>query len=194
MPSKSLLRRGFQTEAERLSEKLRSELSISKFDPMDAFKLAEHLQIPVFTVDEAFTDNYSNPQYSIMSDTAKFSAFWMPNEDGEKIIIHNSNHSKFRQQSNIMHELAHILLGHQVPLEYAILCAELGLHYYNTKDEQEAKFLGGCLQITKAGLQWATKRYSVTQISEYYTASIEMVTYRIGVSGVGKVNKYKKAS
>lgn len=194
MPSKSLLIRGFQAEAERRSEKLRSELAISKFDPLDAFKLAEHLEIAVFTVDEAFVDNYSNPKYSVMSDTSRFSAFWMPNEDGEKIIIHNSNHSKYRQQSNIMHELAHILLGHEVPLEYAILCSELGLHYYNTKDEQEAKFLGGCLQITKAGLQWATKRYSVAQISDYYTASVDMVNYRIGVSGVGKVNRFKKAS
>ncbi len=190
MPSKSLLERGFKSKAEKIAEEYRAELGISKFDALDAFALAEHLNVSVFTVDDAFDDK-SSPHYISMSDTTKFSAMWMPNEDGDKIIIHNANHSKYRQQSNVMHELAHIIRGHKVPEAHAKLCAQYNLHYFNTLHEQEAKHLGGCLQITTPGLLWALKRFTEDQISEYYCASIEMVKYRIGVSGANRIRTYQ---
>lgn len=185
MPSKSLLKRGFKAEAERISENYRTELGISKFDPLDAFDLANHMGIPVFTVKELFEGNESDPNFSIISDTSSFSALWMPNEDGDKIILHNDNHSLKRQQSNLMHELSHIIMKHTIPDECAQLCMQLGLHYFNKEHEQEAKFLGGCLQITRAGLQWALKRnFSEEEISDHFNASVDMVKFRLNTSGV----------
>ena len=193
MPSKSILKHGFKAEADRLAEKYRAELNISKFDPLDAFKLAEHLLVQVFTVDEIFEDNESDMRYAVLSNKEKFNAMWMPNSDGEKIIIHNSNHSCKRQQSNLMHELAHIIRGHEIPDEAAIMCRQFNLPYINPLHEQEAKFLGGCLQLTRPGLQWALKNnLSYEQISDYYTASKEMVNYRIKISGVERQQYYKR--
>jgi Zn-dependent peptidase ImmA (M78 family) len=195
MPSKSLLKRGFKAEAERLSEKYREELGVSKFDPLDAFVLADHLNIPVFTVKEVFKEDSSSLNTSILCDTSKFSAMWMPNIDGDKIIIHNDNHSLKRQQSNIMHELAHIIRKHEIPVELAILCNTFNLHYFNKEHEQEAKHLGACLQITRAGLQWALKNgYSKERISNYYNASIEMVRFRLNTSGVLIQNRFASKS
>lgn len=185
MPSKSFLKRGFKTEAERLSEGYREELGFSKFDPLDAFTLAEHLDISVFTVDQIFDGHGDTMHLNTLNDPDKFSAMWMPTHDGEKIIIHNCNHSPKRQQSNLMHELAHIIRKHEIPNESAKLCRLFGLHYYNKEHEQEAKHFGGCLQITRAGLQWALKRnYTPAQISEYFNASLEMVNYRLNTTGV----------
>jgi len=193
MPSKSVLKRGFKAEAERISEKLRVELGISKFNPLDAFVLAEYLNITVFSVDEIFSDNLSHPDYQIIQNPDKFSAVWIPNSKGEKIIIHNAKHSLYRQQSNLMHELSHIIRSHEVPLEIAILCAQTGLHYYNKVQEQEAKHLGGCLQLPSAALQWALKSgYSVEEISNYYCASSDMVKYRLGISGAQKIISNQK--
>lgn len=192
MPSKSLLDRGFPKKAEKIAEDYRAALRISKFDPLDAFLLAEYIGTSIFSVDNAFEGNTEHPQYYLMQDVEKFSAMWMPNEDGDKIIIHNTNHSKFRQQSNLMHELSHIILKHEIPDEYAKLCLQLNLHYYDKKQEQEAKYLGGCLQITKPGLQWALKRnWNTEQISEYYSASTDMVNYRLGISGVRRIRYHQ---
>ncbi|MFT4060699.1 MAG: ImmA/IrrE family metallo-endopeptidase [Legionella sp.] len=191
MPSKSILPRGFKAEAERLAEKYREELGVSKFSPLNAHTLADHLSVQIFTVDELFV-NQDCDAYHRMSDPQKFSAMWIVNQKGEKLVIHNDRHSTFRQQSNLMHELAHIIRKHTVPDEQAKLCAKLGLHYYNLLHEQEAKYLGGCLQITRAGLQWALKNsYSPEEISEYYNASVEMVKYRIGITGVQKQLAYR---
>ena len=185
MPSKSVLKRGFKAKAERLSEKFRQDLGISKFDPLDAFTLATHLEVPIFSVNEIFSANPSSSYKSQLNDTSKFSAFWMLNSLGNKIIIHNDNHSSKRQQSNIMHELAHIILNHEIPLETAKLCHLFNLHYFNKEHEQEAKYFGACLQITRPGLQWALKRnFSYEEISDYFNASIEMVKFRLNSSGV----------
>ncbi|MGF7041665.1 Zn-dependent peptidase ImmA (M78 family) [Mucilaginibacter lappiensis] len=192
MPSKSVLARGFMAEAERISEGCRKDLGISKFDPLDAFKLAEHLQVDVFTVDEIFGDQTDHPDYSRMIDPDKFSAMWTPNVHGEKIIIHNDRHSRFRQQSNLMHELAHIIRKHTVPPESAVLCAQFGLHYFNPVHEQEAKYLGGCLQITRPGLQWGLKHLATVEgISDHFCASVDMVKYRIGITGVSKQYRFR---
>lgn len=191
MPSKPAFKRGFKAEAERLSEHYRSQLKNSKFDPLDAFALANHLDVPIVTVKSLFEGNESHPAFSKLSDTNKFSAMWMPNEDGDKIILHNDNHSIKRQQSNLMHELSHIIRKHEVPENWAILCKQLGLHYYNKEHEDEAKYLGACLQISKPGLLWALKRnYSESQISDYFNASEEMVRFRLNISGASKQRYY----
>ena len=187
MPSKSVLARGFMAEAERISEKYRIDLGVSKFDPLDAFELAEFLNVDIFTVDEIYEHQPDHPNYCRLSDPDKFCAMWTPNAHGQPVIIHNDRHSPFRQQSNLMHELAHIIRKHTVPEESAVLCARLGLHYFNAVHEQEAKYLGGCLQITRPGLQWGIKNLgTIENISEYFCASVDMVKYRMGITGVSK--------
>lgn len=46
--------------------------------------------------------------------------------------------------------------------------------------------IDGALQITRPGLQWAIKRKSEEQISDYYNASLDMVRYRLNITGVLK--------
>lgn len=184
MPSNFKFKYGFKAKAERLSEEHRTQLSLTKFDALDAFLLADHLDIPIITIDELKASLPSN-FYKTLCDTDKFSAMWTVNEDGDKFIIHNNHHSPKRQQSNLMHELAHIILNHQISPEAARLCFLTGLHYFNKEQEQEAKYLGACLQITRPGLLWALKQgFSNSKISDYYKASPEMVTYRLNISGV----------
>ena len=184
MPSKPKLVRGFTAKAERISESYRDEMRISKFEPLDAFALAEHLEVAILGIGDLRTD-LDVKHYKRLCDVNEFSAMWMPNTGGNKIILHNENHSKKRQQSNLMHELAHIILEHSIPEEYAKLCFQLGLHYYNVEHEQEAKYLGGCLKITRPGLLWALKNnYSEEEISDYYNASVDMVNYRLRITGV----------
>ena len=71
----------------------------------------------------------------------KIFAMWTITKRGSKIIIQNTRHSRLRQQSNIMHELAHVIRKHEIPNESAKLGHEFNLHYYNPLHEQEAKYL-----------------------------------------------------
>ncbi len=184
MPSNFKFKYGFKAKAERLSEEYRAQLGLTKFDALDACILANYLDIPIVTIDE-LKDSLPFNFYKTLCNTDKFSAMWTVNEDADKFIIHNNHHSPKRQQSNLMHELAHLILKHEISPEAARLCFLTGLHYFNKEQEQEAKYLGACLQIARPGLLWALKKgYSELQISDYYKASSEMVSYRLKVSGV----------
>jgi Zn-dependent peptidase ImmA (M78 family) len=184
MAKVNVLRKGFKSEAERKAEFYRAELKLSKFAPLDAFKLAEHLDVLVAGISEVLPASEIK-KLNKSSSQDKFSALLMKNVDNDPLIIHNDSDSKFRQQSNIMHELAHFICGHEIPEEIINLNLPGNLRYFNQVHEEEAKYLGSCLQITKVGLLWKTKhRHTLEEISEYYCASIDMVRFRLNASGV----------
>ena len=116
----------------------------------------------------------------------------MPNFEGTKIILYNPFHSKARQQSDLMHELAHIIcehkhgeVSHNTPLPF-------GMRNYNTEEEEEAKCLGSTLQLATPCLLWANKRGMTTDaIAEYFNASIDMVAYRMNMTGIARRAYYK---
>lgn len=194
MAKVNVLRKGFKSEAERKAEFYRAELKLSKFAPLDAFKLAEHLNVLVAGVSDVIPASEIK-KLNNNSSQDKFSALLMKNVDDDPLIIHNDSDSIFRQQSNLMHELAHFICGHEIPKEIANLNLPTNLRYFNQTHEEEAKYLGGCLQITKAGLLWKTKQNcSVEEISEFYNASVDMVKYRLNSSGVSTIRNRQRGS
>lgn len=96
-------------------------------------------------------------------------------------ILHNSCHTLARQESNLMHEFAHIILNHKMVSRDR----KTGLFQRQQQDEDEAVYLGGCLQIPRRGLLWGIqKQMTLAQIALYFNASEEMVKFRINVNGV----------
>jgi Zn-dependent peptidase ImmA (M78 family) len=154
---------------------------------LDAFALADHLNIPVLSI-----DNISLPQDQIehlKGQKKGFEVEWhaatVPFEE-RQFIIHNTGNSLVRQQSDIMHELAHVICKHQ----HKNIHLELPwyMRSYNPQYEAEAEYLGATLQITRAGLLWKLKsKTSIENIAEYYNASVDMVRFRIAQTGANKV-------
>lgn len=115
----------------------------------------------------------------------------MKDKDGKDLIIHNAYHSATRQQSNIMHELAHVICKHKLPEPKIIAGLPLPLRKYDPAIEEEANCLGGNLQITRVGLLWALKRgMTVEEIGGHFLASEAMVNFRIRITGVKKQLEY----
>jgi Zn-dependent peptidase ImmA (M78 family) len=156
----------------------------------NAFALAKHKKIPVFIFEEILCD--LETEKNLLNNHPSFSALYTINRDGQKIILYKNTDSSARQQSNIMHEIAHILLEHSIPKDLINLANQFGLTYNNLLQENEAKFLGGCLQLTIPSL-FASLKNNMThlEIAEKYFASIEMVNYRINISGVQRVRQYQ---
>lgn len=177
---KSLLPRGFTTKAERIAETFRIDLNIHPCGHLCAFKLASYLGVCVCEATDYGID------ISLVERLTGWSGLYLVNEFGEKIIIHNTTHPLGRQQSTIMHELAHLVCEHPLPNE--IILPELPfLRRYEPQHEQEAEYLGATLQMTRKGLVWATRKgMSIEAISNYYNASHEMIDYRLHISGVAK--------
>lgn len=182
-------KRGFKARSERIALEYRFNIGLQEHDPLPAFKLAAHLNIEVISpadipgISASCLDNLFSQESS-----SHWSAVTIG--DGKpQMIIHNTSHSPVRIESNIMHECAHIILEHEmieIDDSYGI-----PLRKYDLQQEKEAEWLGACLQLPQPALvKWHIyKGYSIDQLSQLFNASAQMVTYRIGVSGVSSLKK-----
>lgn len=65
-----------------------------------------------------------------------------------------------------------------------------GLPQRRDIDEDEATYLGGCLQIPRRGLLWAVQQKMVLpRIATHFGASEEMVCFRSNMTGIGVVRE-----
>lgn len=184
----SLLPRGFKAKAERISVELRNEMCLKPIDPLCGFELAKHLHIPIYSAAEFFADSREIGELvGTRSKSKGWSALTMQTLKGNTIIIHNHLQSDARQQSNIMHELAHIICGHKMEEDEEKKKLPFFMRDYNKQQEEEAITLGANLQITRPGLLWALKkRMDESEIALHYNASVDMVRFRIRSTGVKK--------
>ena len=87
-----------------------------------------------------------------------------------------------RRQSTLMHEMGHYLLGH-TPITWSDALAKFAPRC--PADEQEAAYLGGCLQVPKVGLTWALQTgLTIARTASHFGASESMVRYRAAVTQV----------
>lgn len=186
MAKKATLRRGFKSEANRTAIAYRTALGLEPTDKMCGFELAKHMGVKIYTLLDF------NVLESEMHLYNEWSAVTLPNRNGDRIIIHNHSHSPERQQSNLMHELSHIICGHK--MRETEIKFDFGLmRDFDKEQEDEANCLGGCLQLPRESLLWAIKKgMNKSDISKYYMASTPMVTKRINETGVMKQISYMK--
>lgn len=129
---------GFKAESERYAEEFREELGLKPDAPMCPRKLASFLGVPVFGIKDNSVLPPQLTRYWANHPKDPFSGLII--SDGcYKEIHHNDFHHPRRQNSDLAHEIAHIVMGHDLdtPLN------ENGERAYDRNTEEEAKWLGG---------------------------------------------------
>jgi Zn-dependent peptidase ImmA (M78 family) len=184
----SILRRGFKTEAEQKAKFLRIQLNLHPCAPLCAFQLGRHLDIPIFSATEFLS---KKEDIDILKgkngNESEWSALTMDVKSGKQIIIHNPFNSAQRQQSDLMHEFAHIICKHKREQENYDFEIPFGMREFNDIQEEEAICLGSTLQLPTPALLWAKKRkMTYENIAVHFNASIEMVNYRMRITGIGR--------
>ena len=92
-----------------------------------------------------------------------------------------------------MHELAHLVLGHQPSTFFFSGDGDLALRGYDESAEEEADWLAAALLLPREALVWARrKRWSYPEICEHFGVSQKMVRFRTGVTGVDRQLKFNK--
>lgn len=178
------MKRGFKKWAEETSSHYRTNLKLSNFSPLPAEVLAKHLGVVVKTPKQirGITSDLLNILEGINRYTWSAITLYINNS---YIIIHNDLHSKFRQTSNIMHELSHIICKHEMNGFKEI--GGFPFRIYNKEKEDEAEWLSGCLMLPRKALQWAIRKgLDENMISNIYSSSPDMVKYRINKTGINK--------
>jgi len=174
------LRRGFKTEAEEYAEEFRLELSLPVDGALCPFQLATHLEVPVVGVSDLPDLPPFCSAWCFVEGQSEFSATTV-NDGSFRMIVHNDSHNPYRQNSNVMHEIAHILLGH--PPRPPV--AGDGCRHFDPVMEREANELGFALLVPKrAALRIVETRMPTQLACATYGVSHQLLTYRIRITDV----------
>lgn len=177
------MQRGFKTHAEKLSCRLRSELGLLAHSPLAGKKLIEHLKI-ILVQPADIPDMPAELLHEVLNGSSEhWSAITFYDRSARPVIIHNPKHAPCRQESDLMHETAHILSKH--PPAKIVPLGDFAFRTYDQTQEKEAEWLGACLQITREGLLWAIRqRMNNQQIAQLFGASEALVRFRRNTTGV----------
>jgi len=86
-----------------------------------------------------------------------------------------------------MHEISHIICKHAPSELIRVGGLPFLLRDYNADQEEEASWLGACLQLPRPALWWAVKRrMTVDEMVQYFQASEELIRYRRQVTGIDR--------
>ena len=172
-------RRGFKTEANSLATEVRAELRLSSTDPLDVWRLAEHLAIPIEPLSSYKATAPNAVRFLTEIDTAVFSAVTVF-RGSRRLIVHNDAHAPGRRVSNVAHELSHGLLLH--PPTPALDAN--GCRLWNQTVEDEATWLAGCLLIPEdAAVVVARRGLTLSEAAAQFQVTPSMVSYRLNVTG-----------
>jgi Zn-dependent peptidase ImmA (M78 family) len=179
------LRWGFKKEAESTAIEIRDELGLRKTDPLDPWRLAKHLEIPIRTLSEFDITAPFAARFFAEEGESQFSAVTVF-RDTARVIVHHDAHSRARQASDIAHELSHALLGH--PPTQAL--DDRGCRLWDQTVEDEANWHSGVL-LVPAPAAWlvAAHGYTLKWAADHYGVSEQMMRFRLNMTGANKANK-----
>jgi len=101
------------------------------------------------------------------------------------VVIYNPGHSAGRQASDIAHELAHIILGHEPGKIVLSQDGSMVMRSFDLQQEEEANCLGWTILLPREALAAAVlARQSTPDIARLYGVSERLVQYRRGITGV----------
>jgi Zn-dependent peptidase ImmA (M78 family) len=174
------LRRGFKTEANRMSVSLRLSLGLTPEAPIDVDAAARKLGLIVVPLSRFRQTNASAVRQLSEIDPGAFSAATVPCGFNKRVIVHNDSHSRGRQRSNIAHEIAHVLLKHpfSLPIDTS------GCRNVDRDMEDEAAWLGSVILIpNEAAMHIVRSSMDKVSACRLYGVSGPLLRMRINASG-----------
>lgn len=177
------MERGFKTRCEEMSRSLRAELGLGPASPLPAEQLASYLGVYLWSVEDLGLAPDDVKQL-VHDDSDSWSAITV-SAGGLDAVILNPNHRRGRYSSDVMHELAHLLLGHEPSTMFFAGQENLALRGFNKSDEDEANWLASALLLPRDALvEVRAKRCPKEVACDEFGVSRQMLEFRMGVTGV----------
>lgn len=176
------LKHGFKAQSERTALKYRVELGLEPSDALDPRALAGHLGVAVVDAGSLVPVEDLEELERIQAYSFSAATFDISNR---KIIVVSPLRGLGRQNSDIAHELSHVILDHD--LSEVRELAGMPFRTCKPEEEEEATALGGALLLPRDLLMSAARRKAtIEQIAEQYLVTTDMARYRYNTTGVAK--------
>ena len=177
------LRRGFKSEAERVARRVQAELKMSAAQSVAPEVLARLLGIEIRAGDDLVPRDRFNELEELQP--GAFSACTLQPAPGRVVVVYNPLSEEPRRRSDLAHELAHMLLDHE--LSRLERLGDLTFFSCDPIQEAEAAWLSGCLLLPRPLLLAEVRRgTSAVEIARQHGVSERMAQYRLNVTGVAR--------
>jgi len=178
------LDRGFKAWAERTATSIRAELGLAHTAPLPTARLAEHLDIVLWTCADVPGLTSDIVQQLTVNDPWGWSAVTVAVQ-GRVIVVYNDRKSRGRQASDIAHELAHVILNHDPATVILSESVDLSMRTFDQKQEDEANCLAWALLLPRDALFEARKRrLPADRIATDFGVTETLVQYRLRMTGI----------
>lgn len=178
------LDRGFKAWAERTATSIRTDLGLSRTAPLDPSRLAEHLDVVLWTCADVPGITPDILQQLAVKDPWGWSAVTVAVK-GRIIVVYNDRKSGGRRASDITHELAHVILSHEPATVILSESVDLSMRTFDQKQEDEANCLAWALLLPRDALFYVRKsRLSVDSIATTFGVTETLVQYRLRMTGI----------
>jgi Zn-dependent peptidase ImmA (M78 family) len=152
-----MARREFKMWAEETALSVREELSLSSAAPLDPFKLAEWLSVPVVVPEELHRLPDECKDRLLIEHSNNWSAVTIT-IGKEHLIVLNSARAVVQRKIDLAHELAHVILHHESSDQFATPGGIIALRIYSNEEEEEACWLAACLLLPRDALFYIRRR------------------------------------
>lgn len=176
------LPRGFKTSAEKEAVRLRGRLGVGVASPLDLTALADLLDVTVVSADRLIDMTRLEELEALQAFSLSAATFQV---DDRHFIVTNPLRTAGRLASDVAHELAHLLLDHQLTEIQEI--DGVPFRTCRPDEEEQATALGGTLLLPRPLLlAEASKGHGPAEIADTYGVTLEMARFRYNSTGVAK--------
>ena len=185
-------RRGFKSQCERRAVEYRKQLGLNNTAPLSSEVLAQHLGVTVWSTDDIA--QLSANDVEVLNDERDDSWSALTMRVGtSNLVLFKPVSSSGRRNNVIMHELSHIILGHELAEACILEDGSLVPGNFNQDQEDEADWLAGTLLLPRPALMAIQSRRTPQQVAcEQYQVSAEMLTWRTRMTGVAYQMKRRR--
>jgi Zn-dependent peptidase ImmA (M78 family) len=179
-----VLKRGFKSQCERRAVELRRLLARRPLDPLQATEVAKHYDVTVWHPRQISGVAADDIEHLLNEGREEWSGFTVRRGDRHLVVI-NSAQSARRQNSVLMHELAHIILGHELALAVFSGADDFAPSTYDQDQEDEAAWFGATLLLPRPALLWMRRRdLSDEEAATHFSVSLDLLHWRIRMTGI----------
>lgn len=177
------MRYGFKAEAERISAGARSLLDLKPGDPIDPWAYASARGIVVLDMAELDLEDHHRDQL-LVKDFESWSGLTLKWQERFYVVV-NPAHPLSRQRNTLMHEAAHIHLGHTPARVDFSSSGMMLLSDYPVDQEDEADWLAAAILIPRDELHSLRRAgRNAEEIASHFGVSRQLADWRIRMTGV----------
>jgi Zn-dependent peptidase ImmA (M78 family) len=156
----------------------------STIDPLSALSVAEYHNVTVWSPIDIGAAPQADVQHLLGAGSEEWSGFTL--RIGERhLVVVNTTQSERRQNSVIMHEMAHIILGHEIAPGTVTSGGHFVPSNYDQDQEDEAAWFGATLLLPRPVLMWMRRRrMSDEEAANYFCVSPDLLKWRIRMTGI----------